>query len=435
MDYENDELARRRQRREELKKKRLAEQRRTLVGLIIGAVVLIGCGIGLFALSRKDGGETAQTKPPRQTTTATTTTAPAPVTEPEQPQDATTVIHLAACGDLNVTDNSVAAGLTSGGYDYSDVFREVTPLIADADMAFLNFEGNLVGAPYGSKQLSAPPQLIQALANCGFDMLQMANSCAIRNGLSGLRQTLDGIRAGGLEPVGAYATEDEFEEAGGYLVMEVRGIRIAFVAFTKGMDNMALPVGSEHCVNLLYTDYASTYQEVDTDRILEVLKNAEKAEADLTIALLHWGSEYNDTISATQKQITRLMLENGVDAIIGTHPHYVHQVDFNKEAGTLVAYSLGDFYGEADKAGTNYSIVLDIEITRDNTTGVTRITGFSYTPIYTIKGDDAGGKMRVVQLEEAIRSYEEGFLGRVSQSTYDDMVYSMMRIEARVNGE
>ena len=52
---------------------------------------------------------------------------------------------------------------------------------------------------------------------------------------------------------------------------------------------------------------------MDTEGITSIL-NAVKAEKpDFTVALLHWGSENNDTISSTQESIVKLLQKNGVD--------------------------------------------------------------------------------------------------------------------------
>jgi poly-gamma-glutamate capsule biosynthesis protein CapA/YwtB (metallophosphatase superfamily) len=148
---------------------------------------------------------------------------------------------------------------------------------------------------------------------------------------------------------------------------------------------------------------------------------------------VHWGIEYIDTISDSQKSIRDLMLSEGVDAIIGTHPHYLQAMEYDKKKGTFVAYSLGDFMGDGTRAGTNYSVILDLEITKNNRSGETRVTGFSYTPIYTTEGSD--GLLRVMRLENAIKAYEEKYLDRVSQSVYEDMKYSLERIEARIHAK
>jgi hypothetical protein len=200
----------------------------------------------------------------------------------------------------------------------------------------LNLEGNLCGEPYGTKTTSAPIELAHALRASGVDLVQMANSCAVNNGMSGLRSTLSALRNAGLEPLGAYSDEEEFEEAGGYTICEVNGIKVAFVSFTKGVGSRGLPNGSEMCVNLLYEDYSTTYETVDKARIKSILKKVKGEKPDITIALLHWGSECNDAHASTQETIVKLMTDNGVDVIIGTHPHLVQQIDYDQETGQLI---------------------------------------------------------------------------------------------------
>ena len=342
-----------------------------------------------------------------------------------------TTIHIVAGGDLNVTDKSVAAGAKEKGYDYSGILLDVMPVLSGGDLTLLNFEGNLNGKPYGSAYSSAPQQLVQDLRDAGVDILQTANSKTITGGLLGMSATINGIRNAGMESLGSYANNAEFSRYGGYLIREIQGIKVAFVAFTKGMDGRGLPEGNENCVNLLYTDYASTYQKVDEARITKILRAAKAQKPDVIIAMLHWGSEFNDQISATQKKITTLMQKEGVDAIIGSHPHYVQKMELNRETGQFLAYSLGDFFGEAEKAGTNYSVLLDLEITKNGKTGEVKITNYSYTPIYTAY-EESG--TRILRIREAMTAYEMGSLGRVSQETYEKMKSALERIESRVKG-
>ena len=354
-----------------------------------------------------------------------------PGTQLPENQQPDTVIHIVAGGDLNVTDKSVSAGLTGGGYNYSGVFLDVMPVLSGGDVTLLNFEGTLCGAPYGSTYSSAPKQMVQALRDAGVDILQTANSKTITGGLLGMSSTISAIRAVGMESLGSYASNAEFERYGGYIIREIQGIRVAFVAFTKGMDGRGLPDGNENCVNLLYQDYASTYQKVDETRITKILRAAKSQKPDVIVAMLHWGSEFNDQISNTQKKIITLMQKEGVDAIIGSHPHYVQQMTLNKTTGQFVAYSLGDFFGDAEKAGTNYSVLLDLEVTKNGKTGEVKVTNFSYTPIYTAY-EESG--VRILRIKEAMTAYEMGSLGRVSKETYEKMKSALERIDSRVKG-
>lgn len=414
---ENEQMKRRRRERDRRRRQQMARRRlrnRLLMALI--AAVLFG-GIIWYAVRQQPD-------------------TPVAVSDPVEsaPTEPTTVIHIAAAGDVNVTDQVIADGHTDTGFSYSDILMDVAPLLTDADLTVLNFEGNLCGTPYGTGSASAPQQLATALVDAGVDMVQMANSTAIRNGLLGLSETLQNLRTAGLEPLGAYASASDFRAAKGYTIRQVCGIRVGFVAFTKGIGNLGLPSGSESCVNLLYKDYASTYQEVDTARITSILRDLAEESPDIVIAMLHWGSEYNDERSSSQDRIRKLLLNNGVDVIIGTHPHLVQNIAYDESAGTLVAYSLGDFYGDGTEPGSNYSIVLNLEITKDNETGVTKLTGFDYTPIFTLNPSQTlDGRRRVVRIEQALDMYDQSHANRVSEQGYQDLQYALERLEGRLD--
>lgn len=350
--------------------------------------------------------------------------------------DPITTVHIRAAGDLNITDSVVDSGLAGNGYDYTRAFQDVASTLSSADLTLMNLEGNICGEPYGTATTSAPNKLLTALHGAGVDILQVANSCTINNGLIGLNSTLQSIRAAGMEPVGAYSSSAEFKRSKGYTICEVQGVRIAVVAFTKGVGGRGLPDGSEDCVNLLYTDYESTYRKVNTDGITRILKNAKAENPDFIIAMVHWGSENNDTISKTQQSIISLLQKNGVGLILGTHPHLVQEVAYDQSAGTLVAYSLGDFYGDGTRSGTNYSIILDVEITKDTDKKTTKVTGYSYTPIYTVIGSQsADGFQRVVRIEQAMQAHDGNFVDKITDACYSDMVYSLTRIADRTSGK
>lgn len=435
MAFDNDELNKRREERKKEKQFYDAQMRLLRIGMIVTAVTMVVCAAavlitkGLVSLPKP-----TEPSQPQLEVTESATTIPPETTVPEETVP-DTVIHFVAGGDVNVTDKVVSAGATVSGYDYSNVFLDITGVLSGGDLTAVNFEGNLYGDSYGTQPAAAPPQLLTALRNAGIDLIQTANSFTNHNGLLGLRSTLEGIRAAGLEPVGSFADSEEFRKTGGFTLREVEGIKVAIVAFTKGMNGMGLPAGSEDCVNLLYTDYSTTYQKVDTEGISTILQAIAKEKPDITIALLHWGSEYNDQISKTQEQIRDLMLAGGVDAIIGTHSHYVQQITYDEQRGTVVAYSLGDLLGDGEKGGTNYSVLLDLQITKSGKTGQVKLTGCEYVPVFLVDETKDGGGMRLVRIREAITAYENRFVDRVSESTYEAMKYALERVEARVTGK
>ena len=422
----NDELNKRRasrDKRRQEQKKRQAKQWGAVGAIAL--VLIIGIVAVIFSISHLQENKPEQTTPPLQTQDTAGSSPEA--------QD-TSVIHITAGGDVNITDKVISAGLTEMGYDFTPMFTDLLPVLADSDLTILNFEGVLYGNTYGTATAAAPRELLQALDQAGVDMLQTANSFSVASGVASLKQTISSIRENGMEPVGTFADSKSFQESGGFTFWNVGGIRVAVVAFTKGVGGMGLPEGSEDCVNLLYTDYHGTYQKVDTEGITQVLKKVQKAQPDITIALLHWGSEYNDQISKTQDTIRNLMLENSVDAIIGTHPHHVQKMVFDETTGAFTAYSLGDFLGDGARGGTEYSVLLDLEVTRNNVTGETRITGYDYTPIFLLDETASGGSLRLLRIREAMAAYEQNAVGKVSQEIYNKMKNALERADARVKG-
>ena len=429
-----EDMDKRRKRREEQLRRRRKQQRRLRLGMAAALVVLgICCCVIYYFIQNAPQGQMVQSG---AVPAVTEPAAEAPTEETRSRFDPITTVHIRAAGDLNITDSVVDSGLAANGYDYTRAFQDVASTLSSADLTIMNLEGNVCGEPYGTATTSAPNKILNALSAAGVDILQMANSCTINNGLIGLNSTLQAIRAAGIEPVGAYSSTAEFKRSKGYTICDVGGIRIAVVAFTKGVGGRGLPEGSEGCVNLLYTDYESTYRRVDTAGITKILDNAKAEKPDFIIALVHWGSENNDTISKTQESIITLLKKNGVGLILGTHPHLVQEIAYDQTAGTLVAYSLGDFYGDGSRSGTNYSIILDIEITKDSDKRTTKVTGYSYTPIYTLTGSQsADGYQRVVRIEQAMQAHDGNFVDKVTDDCYKDMAYSLTRIADRTSGK
>ena len=431
----------RQQQREAVKQARIQEQKRVRRKLMLIVLILVGCAAAILVIARNNS---LLMPKPEETAGTEEATLETQVTDPTEEKSShlnqpKKVIHIRAAGDLNVTTEVVNSGVVGNKFDFTQSFIDVAPLLSEADWTVLNFEGNLCGEPYGDETKSAPPEILTALLNAGVDMIQTANSYSIHNGLIGLTATLQTVRNSGLIPLGSYVSPQEFDRMKGYEIVDINGVKVAFVAFTKGVGGMGMPAGNEACVNLLYEDYDSTYTKVDTKRITKILRSAQAEKPDLTVAMLHWGSEYNDKISKTQTEIINLMKKEGVDLILGSHPHTVQKIEFDESAGTLVAYSLGDFYGDAIRAGTNYSIILDVEITKDPANGVTKVTDFSYFPIYTLSQSEREEKnsvrKQVVRIGSAMQARDGNFVDRVTAEAYGSMQYSLARITARVHGE
>jgi poly-gamma-glutamate capsule biosynthesis protein CapA/YwtB (metallophosphatase superfamily) len=402
-EFERDEqaLEARRLKRLELKRKRKMQQR------IVGGVLLVIVVLIIVLLVRGCGKkQTEQT--PVEPVQDTQTQEPAVQTTPD------TVATLAAVGDIMVYDNQIADALQDdGSYSFDDCFKAVSALTAGANCTVGNLELNFCGAPYsGYPNFKAPEVLAGTLKNIGFDLMQTANTYSIQNGMTGLQSTLQALDAAGLAHVGSYASEADKTASGGVVIQDVGGIKVAFIAFTKGLNNISLPGGSEYAVNLLYTDYATDYSKIDESAILNQVDAAKALEPDVIVAMLHWGAEYETSISDTQTQIKDLLFKNGVDVILGSHSHLVGKMEEQavttvdgEEKTCFVAYSLGNFFSGKEQAHTAESCVLTLEFTKNGDTGDTTISKISYVPVYlTDSGVDANPEFEVLPIRSAIGS-------------------------------
>ena len=416
-EYEQEQSARQRRERHQTRKRQAALRLVCVICLCI-ATLLVLCVVLLRSCDQT----------PNVSASQPSATQLPQATEPSAPKEGQSVITVVAGGDVNVTDQVVAAGMKDGRFDFSAMFMDIAPVFAGADVGIINLEGNLVGAPYGTESGSAPQELMEALERAGVDFVQVANSYALKNGILGLNTTIDRIRQAGMEPLGAFESQQAYEQSQGFTLKEINGIRVAFVAFTKGMGGLSLPSGSEDRVNLLYKDYATTYKQIDEAGIRATLQAVQAQQPDVTIALLHWGSEHKSIISENQKKIKNLLLEAGVDAIIGTHSHYVQKVEYDAQAGTVVAYSLGDLVGDATATDTNYSILLQLQITKDHATGETKITACSYESVYTLTPGRDGEAIRLVRLDPAMAMYENNHVNKVSAKAYESMKSAKSKI-------
>ena len=417
--YERDDemLEARRLRRMELKRKRMIRNR-----LILGGAALVL--ILLIVLLARGCGKKEETVPEPEVPAVAN-----PVNKPEPAESKpaeTTKATLSAVGDIMVYASQVEdAKKEDGSYDFLPSLASVSTLLTASDVTVGNFEANFAGEPYeGFPNFSAPPSLADTLASLGFDVLQTANTYSIQDGLTGLAGTINTIRNAGMDTVGTYLSADDKAEHQ-VVIKEANGIKIAFIAFTKSVNNMTVPPGSEYAVDLLCTDYDTTYSSLDREAITAAVTSAKAKNPDVIVAMLHWGSEFESGISTLQEDAAKLLIDNGVDVILGSHPHIVGKMEFRdvkvggKDKRVFIAYSLGNFLvgnerGQANNApGSFESVILNLEFTKEN--GKTSITGCNYVPLYIM---DNG--------EEAINRYQVRSVYDVLDNSPDDETKTKM---------
>ena len=278
--------------------------------------------------------------------------------------------ELLFAGDLMQHQAQIEAARTSDGYSYDSCFKWVRPEIARAHLAVANLEVTFAGKPYkGYPQFSAPDEFLTAIRDAGFDLLSTANNHCLDGGSKGLSRTIQMLDSLGVPHLGTYRTAEEREHAYPFIA-DVNGLRIAFLSYTYGTNG--LKPASPQVVNY-----------IDTAQIRQDIRLARLRRPDVIIALMHWGVEYRSLPESSVRQLARWLLAQGVDHVIGSHPHVVQPLEVVTDADGrqhLVVYSLGNYISNMSKDGTDGGLMVRMQLKK--TQGVTRLNHCAYSLVW-----------------------------------------------------
>lgn len=244
-----------------------------------------------------------------------------------------------------------------GRFDFSSYYKLMEKYLRDSDLNVGNMEFTLGGEPYtGYPAFSAPDSFAHYLADSGFNLYLCANNHIFDKSRKGLIRTLDIYRklaeSHGIHFTGAAGDEDE-EGKNNPLIINIKGVRIAFVNATYGTNSYR------------GDGWPKTNILGDTQKLGKALETAD-TKADLTVALVHWGSEYILEHGNSQEQQARWLAENGADIIIGSHPHVVQDAEVikTKDKVVPVVYSLGNSVSNMSAENTQVGLMTTLQIVR-----------------------------------------------------------------------
>ena len=247
--------------------------------------------------------------------------------------------------------------------DHHPFMERIAPALREADWAVANMEFPLGGEPYAGYPAFSTPDYYAWYAgdDCGIDVFLTGNNHVLDRGSRGLKRTLDvyeKIRDSlGVLQTGAGRNQQELDET--YpLILSRRGIRVALVNFTYGTNT-----GPD-------TDWPKV-NRMHKEEISAAIRSAREQGADFVIALPHWGTEYQLLHDANQASWARWLVSQGVDAIVGSHPHVIQ--DTTHIQGVPVIYSLGNAISNMSIINSRLGLAATIRFTRDPMTGEKRM--------------------------------------------------------------
>ncbi len=222
-------------------------------------------------------------------------------------------------GDI-MLDRNVAARMKAAD-DSAYPFRKLPSGWFDSfDYAVANLEGVVTDKrrpPEKSIDFQFDPSVIPMLKEQGLDAFSQANNHSLDQGAVGYADSVRRLREAGFLVFGHQVRDDVMSLA----TTTVKGIRIAFLGFNT-------------------TDNA-----LDRAAAAPVLAQA-ASSSDVVIAYMHWGIEYQDTPDPASVELSHWLIDHGVDAVIGGHPHWAR--GFSSYKGKPIAWSLGNFVFDQD---------------------------------------------------------------------------------------
>jgi len=258
-----------------------------------------------------------------------------PITDKKQAED--NEVTLVMVGDMLMHMPINRSGQRADGdMDFTHLFTYTKRMISEADLALVNQEVILGGEELG---ISGYPmfntyyEVGDALADAGFDVVLHATNHAVDRGKDGLLNCIS-FWEEKYPDIAYLGIQDSQEDRDNIYIFEKNGIKISVLNYTYGLNGLPLPEDMPYAVNLMDKEQMA----IDITKAKEL--------SDFVVVCPHWGTEYVLTASSYQKDYAQFFLENGVDLVIGTHPHVIEPVEmlFDDNGNKmLVYYSLGNY--------------------------------------------------------------------------------------------
>ena len=348
-------------------------------------------------------------------------------------ENSSITFKLTAIGDslCHNTQYWDAYNKNTNEYDFSYVYEDIKNYTESSDITIGSLETTFAGEDKGYSNyptFNTPDSLATALKNIGIDVISLAGNHALDYGYYGICRTIDVLDNAGISHLGTYKTAEEQEKL---LIKNVKGLNIAFINYTYGTNGIPIPSGKDYCVNL-----------IDKTLIQKQINQAKEQNVDMIVACMHWGTEYKTTANSEQKELADFLFKNGVDVIIGNHPHVLEPMEkrtITLEDGTekdvFVVYALGNFTADQRDEITRDSAILNLTITK-NSNGKLSIDSVDYVPIYMYKNSNVNThKFKILDIKKSIFDYESGNTSVVNSSLYSNLKTQLEEITSILGEE
>lgn len=237
-------------------------------------------------------------------------------------------LSLIMVGDSLIHEAVYADANTESGFDFKPIFQYIKPIVSKYDLAFYNQESILGGSEIGLStypRFNSPYEVGDAFIDMGFNIVSLANNHTLDRGDEAIRNSRNYWNN---KNVLVNGSATSYEERNDFRIMEKNNITYTMLAYTDYTNGLSTR-GNDYLVNQVNFDVMK--------RDIEMVRN----KVDVLMVSVHFGEEYNLNVTKRQLEVAKFLADNGVDIVIGHHPHVVGKMDYIDD--TLVIYSLGNF--------------------------------------------------------------------------------------------
>lgn len=234
--------------------------------------------------------------------------------------------------------------------DYTTLFKSTKLLFDTFDYLSSTFEtpvlgeGNLAQCEHCTTFIG-PEKFMDGVKYSGIDFYSMAANHVMDGGVRGMARTQELLNQLGIKYTGGSTINND--DAGKPVLVDINGIKVAYLAFndTPGREEWAMeskPGAASISDWEIDASGKTTKYQPNEARIKYFLQRAKDLKPDYIFVIMHWSAkEYINKALPYTRKLGDLLIQNGADVILGDHPHWVAEIEFNHDKP--IFYSVGNF--------------------------------------------------------------------------------------------
>jgi poly-gamma-glutamate capsule biosynthesis protein CapA/YwtB (metallophosphatase superfamily) len=212
-------------------------------------------------------------------------------------------------------DGSLPAAFINSGRKYSYFMQNVSSIFSKDDYTLVNLETTFTDSNDKAIKdgdvfynFKGPKEYVNILTSASIDGVTIANNHIYDYGKQGIQDTVNTLKENNIDICGE-----------GYKILkDIKGVKFGFLGYT----------GWEYSNGL-------------KTQIVNDISELKKQGAKVVIPYFHWGIEKSYEPYDVQQNLARFAIDNGADAVIGSHPHVIQSMEVYKSK--FIAYSMGNF--------------------------------------------------------------------------------------------